>query len=86
VPAVLLLRTLKVQPTINVLIDTGCLQTNIISSLVAQLLDRDRGTRYDTSVALTSGVGGRSYGVQGIMNLTITFPYGANDTKLRVFG
>jgi hypothetical protein len=90
VPALLLLCTLLTtgNPTIIVLIDTGCLQTNITSSRVAFFLNfwkRRRNTlqsyRYDTSVVLTSGVGERSYGVQGIMNSTILFPFGNNDTK-----
>ena len=74
VPAILQLRLIR--PTIHVLIDTGCLQTNIISSSVAALLERDGGSIFETNIVLTAGVGGTSYGVQGIMNLTITFPGG----------
>jgi len=74
VPAILRLRLMR--PTIHVLINTDCLQTNIISSSVAALLERDGGSIFETNIVLTAGVGGTSYGVQGIMNLTITFPGG----------
>ena len=59
---------------IHVLIDTGCLQTNIIYARFAlsDLLNADVGTLYKTDIILTTGVRGRSYGVQDIMNLTIT--------------
>ena len=54
---------------IHVLIDTGCLQTNIINTRVADLLNADGGTLYKTDIILTAGVGGRSYGVQGVSEL-----------------
>ena len=57
---------------INVLIDTGCQQTNIVSTRIAALLRQDGGMMKAASVSLTSGVGGRSYGVQGIMTVKIT--------------
>ena len=53
---------------IHVLIDTGCLQPNIIDNRVGNFLNADGGTLYKTDIILTAGVGGRSYGV---MNLTI---------------
>ena len=74
VPAILQLRLIR--PTINVLIDTGCLQTNIISTRVAALLVHDDGQTYDNDIVLTADVGGRSYCVEGIMNLTISFTTG----------
>ena len=54
-------------------IDTGYLLTNIIISSVAVLLEREGGSIFDTNIVLTAGVGGSSYDVQGIMNLTKTF-------------
>ena len=83
VPAILQLRLIR--PTIHVLIDTGCLQTNIISSSVAALLERDGGSIFETNIVLTVGVGGTSYGVQGIMNLTITFPGGQDFPDKHLF-
>jgi len=44
---------------INVLIDTGCLQTNIVSTRIATLLRQDGDMMGEISVSLTSGVGGR---------------------------
>jgi len=57
---------------INVLIDTGCLQTNIVSTRIAALLRQDGDMMRAASVTLTSGVGGRSYGVQGIMTVNLS--------------
>ena len=65
---------------IHVLIDTGCPQTNVISTRVADLLKADGGSLFKTDIILTAGVGGRSYGVQGVMKLTIT-PMNHDDTQ-----
>jgi hypothetical protein len=81
VPAIL--QTRLIRPTIHVLIDTGCLQTNIVSSRVAALLRQDGGRTYDTNITVTAGVGGKSYDVQGIMNLTITFETPQDTTPQR---
>jgi hypothetical protein len=61
IPATLRLRNNAT--IIHVLIDTGCLQTNIINTRVANLLNADGGTLYPTDIILTAGVGGLSYGV-----------------------
>ena len=66
----------RLRHIIHVLIDTGCLQTNIISTRVAALLVHDDGQTYDNDIVLTADVGGRSYCVEGIMNLTISFTTG----------
>ena len=57
---------------IHVLIDTGCLQVKIIGAKIAALLAKDGGPTYGTNIVLTVGVGVQSYGVQGIMNVTVT--------------
>ena len=49
-PAVLQLRLFR--PFIYALSDTGCLQTNIISTRVATLLGHDGGQTYDTDIVL----------------------------------
>ena len=41
---------------IHVLIDTGCLQVNIISAKIAALLAKDGGLTYGTNIVLTAGV------------------------------
>ena len=56
IPATLRLRNNAT--VIHVLIDTGCLQTNIINTRVADLLNVDGGTLYKTDIILTAGVGG----------------------------
>ena len=68
---------------IRPLIDTVCLQTNIINTRVADMLNKDGGTLYKTDIILTAGVGGQSYGVQGIMNLTIMLTNNDEDQTLR---
>jgi hypothetical protein len=82
IPATLRLRNNAT--VIHVLIDTGCLQTNIINTRVANLLNADGGTLYKTDIILTAGVGGLSYGVQGVMNLTITLTNNDN-TQRHIF-
>ena len=72
VPGQLLL-TSTIVP-INVLIDTGCMQTNVLSERIGTLLRKDGGKVFETDVALTSGVGGVSYEVQGIMTLMVALP------------
>jgi len=71
IPAVLQLRLFR--PTIYALIDTACLQTNIICTRIAAKLKQDRGQTYDTDIVLTADLNVRSNGVQGIMNLTISY-------------
>ena len=56
---------------INMLIDTGCMQTNVLSERIETLLRKDGGKVFETDVAPTSGVGGVSYAVQGIMTLMV---------------
>jgi hypothetical protein len=46
---------------INVLIDTGCLQANIISANIAKLPATDGSQIFGTNIVLTAGVGGQSY-------------------------
>ena len=82
IPATLRLRNNAT--VIHVLIDTGCLQTNIINTRVADLLNADGGTLYKTDIILTAGVGGLSYGVQGVMNLTITLTNN-DETQRHIF-
>jgi len=56
---------------IHVLIDTDFLQVNIISAKIAALLVKDGGPTYGTNIVLTAVLRGQSYGVQGIMNVTV---------------
>ena len=84
IPATLRLRNNAT--VIHVLIDTGCPQTNIINTWVVDLLNGDGGTLYKTDIILTAGVGGLSYGVQGVMNLTITLTNNDdNQTQRHIF-
>ena len=70
---------------IHVLIDTGCLQANVISANIAKLLATDGGQIFGTNIVLIAGVGGQSYGVQGIMNVTVTFKVlGAEETDKHI--
>ena len=58
-------------------------KTNIINTRVADLLNKDGGTSYKTDIILTAGV---AYGVQGIMNLTITLTNNdENRTQRHIF-
>ena len=41
---------------IYVLIDTGCMQTNVLSERIGHLLRQDGGKIFETNVAPTSGV------------------------------
>jgi len=68
---------------IHVLIETGCLQVNIISSEIASLLAKDGGPTYGTNIVLTAGVGGQSYGVQGILHVTVTLKNNDNEESVR---
>ena len=56
IPATLRLRNNA--SVIYVLIDTGCLQTNIINTRVADLLNKDGESLYKTDIISTAGVGG----------------------------
>ena len=58
--------------TINVLIDTGCLQTNVVCVRVAALLCQDGKTKQMAGVQLASGVGGITNGVEGMMDVTVS--------------
>jgi len=58
VPGQLLLTSTLVP--INVLIDTRCMQTNVLSERIGTLLRKDGCNVLETDVALTSGVGGVS--------------------------
>ena len=58
VPGQLLL-TSTIVP-INVLIETGCMQTNVLSERIGTLLRKDGGKVFETDAALTSAVGGVS--------------------------
>ena len=57
---------------VKVLIDIGCIQTNIVSTRIAAMLRRDGNTMRAASVSLTSGVIRRSYGVEGIMTVRMS--------------
>ena len=59
---------------INVLIDTGCIQTNVFSERVAILIRQDGGKLRPANVVLTSGVGGISYPVKGFISMTVAIP------------
>ena len=60
------------QIPVLVLIDTGCMQTNVVSARVAATIKKAGGVIQKASVTLTSGVVGQSYGVEGIMNVNIS--------------
>jgi len=66
-----------------VLIDTGCMQTKVLSERIGTLLRKDGGKVFETDVALTSGVGGVSYEVQGIMTLMVALPLNAPPSHYR---
>ena len=69
---------------IHVLIDMGCLQVHIIiSAKIASFLAKDGGPTYGTNIILTAGVGGQSYGVQGIMNVTVTLKNNEDEESVR---
>jgi len=65
-----LLLTTTIVP-INVLIDTGCMRTKVLSERIGHLLRQDGGKVFETNVALASGVGGISYEVQSITTLMV---------------
>ena len=78
IPAFLVLPSKNIP--INVLIDTGCLQTNVVSERIATLIRQDGGKLRPANLVLTSGVGGVSYAVQGSINMsrsthTLETPY-----------
>ena len=64
---------------IHVLIDTDCTQTNVVSARIAAALRKEGGEIQKASITLTSGVGGRWYGVERVMNVTVSL-------KSRVLG
>ena len=68
---------------IHVLIDTGCLQTNVVSERVARLIRQDDGKMRPANVVLTSGVGGISYAVQGFISMTVSVPVPDKFMKFR---
>ena len=60
--------------SISALIDSGCLQTNIINGRVAQLLLKDgNAIKRQASRSLTSGVGGGIFEVNGLIDFDIRF-------------
>ena len=65
---------------IHVLIDSGCIQTNVVSERVANLIRQDGGKLRPANVVLISGVGG-SYAVQGFISMTVALP--APDTSVK---
>ena len=62
---------MKNTATIIVLIDPGCLQTNVVSARIAALLRQDGKPMRRANVKLASGVGGITYGVNGMMDVTM---------------
>ena len=54
------------------MIDSGYLQTNVDSARIVALLRHDRKTMRRASVKLASGVGEITYGVDGMMDVTIS--------------
>ena len=58
---------------IHVQIDTGCLQTNVVSERVATLIRQDGGKMRPANVVLTSG-SGISYAVQGSSAMAVAVP------------
>ena len=50
------------------------MQTNVLSKRIGTPSRTDGGKVFETDVALTSGVGGVSYAVQGIMTLIVALP------------
>ena len=67
---------------IHVLIDTVCLQVNIINSRIASFLARD-GSTYGTNIVLTAEVGGQSYEMQWIMDVTVTLKNNDDEESMR---
>ena len=65
------------------LIDTGCLQTNVVSERIATLIRQDGGKLRPANLVLTSGVGGVSYAVQGSINMTVALPIPHETVKYR---
>ena len=65
------------------LIDTGCLQTNVVRERVARLIRQDGGKMRPANVVLTSGVGGISYAVQGFISMTVAVPIPEKLMKFR---
>ena len=53
------------------------MQTNVLSERIGNLLRQDGGKVFETDIALTSGVGGISCGVKGIMTLIVALPIDA---------
>ena len=68
---------------IHVLIGTGYLQVSIISAKIAALLAKDGGLTYVTNIVLTAGIVRKSYGVQGIMNVTVTVKNNVDEESVR---
>ena len=64
------------------LIDTGCLQTNIVSERVETLIRQDGGKLRPSNLMLTSGVDGRRYAVQGSITI-VAIPISHATVKYR---
>jgi len=74
--------TIHLRNNVHIINDTGCLHANIVSANIAKLLATDGGQNFGINIVLTAGVGGQSYGVQGIMNVTVTLKVlGAEETS-----
>ena len=68
------LKYIYLKISISALIDSGCLQTNIINGRVAQLLLEDgNATKLLASRSLTSGVGGGIFEVNSLIDFDIRF-------------
>ena len=65
---------LQLKKSISALIDSGCLQTNIINGRVAQLLLKDgNATIRQASRSLTLGVSGGIFEVNSVIDFDIHF-------------
>ena len=69
--------------SIHVLIDTGCVQTNVVSERVANLIRQDGGKLRPANFVPTIGVGGISYAVQGFISMTVAIPVPDKSMKYR---
>jgi hypothetical protein len=74
IPAIIGQSTYLINVPITALIDTGCLQTNVVSSRVADILiSKGKANIQNASRALRSGVGGGTYGVNSLIEFDIEF-------------
>ena len=61
------------------------MQTNVLSERIGSLLRKDSIVS-ETDVALTNGVGGVSYAVQGIMTLMVALPINTLQVYIDMYG